>query len=537
LFSTMHPLTNPLQNALYQKGIFLVIVKRNPYTMFTGKDWNWQLERQYRVFVVRIEVTPPLANQTHRANNNPFKIIVAYFFCTFCKRGLVNLRNSTTTNILSLKLASLSGNWVPRFAQHNLFSDEEDEHANEEACRKSDVMDLYNSKRVISCESNPMLARMIVAASGINSTLKLQQEYDKNFVKIPRISVYTTYDNEFELCKYSSPMLRRYEHPSIIYCFNLEKESVAQTNMWTKYVSLDTWSMVGLCLVLLSILNAFSGSHQKSFTIRNLFLFVSSLLKLIRILGRQSWSHKWKLFGLVEIAFSTLISVYENSITAGVVVPLVPQPYSNTRELYDNNYTFVVEQDNFPEISNWLSDEYSTKHHPKVINEENFANIRTWLRRFFLKPVGGKKFAIIGDLSKSYHYQAVTFAKETNHTCYQMYPQEGEIMPRSVYFAFRSAVASSLQKGVLLLQAFGFTTAFEAAKDYLGYSVALRHTRGLAAEYGYNGITYNDLKNYRLKENMVTLGNLKSILYFKVTLNLVSGVVLFVELVPKIKFS
>jgi len=81
--------------------------------------------------------------------------------------------------------------------------------------------------------------------------------------------------------------------------------------------------------------------------------------------------------------FSTLISVYENSITAGVVVPLVPQPFSNTRDLYNDNYTFVVEQDNFPEISSWLSDEYSTKNHPKVINVENFANIRTWLEGFF----------------------------------------------------------------------------------------------------------------------------------------------------------
>jgi len=47
----------------------------------------------------------------------------------------------------------------------------------------------------------------------------------------------------------------------------------------------------------------------------------------------------------MKIMFSTPICVYKNSITAGVVVSLVPQQFTNTRELFDSNYTFIVADD------------------------------------------------------------------------------------------------------------------------------------------------------------------------------------------------
>jgi len=252
----------------------------------------------------------------------------------------------------------------------------------------------------------------------------------------------------------------------------------------------------------------------------------------MRMRSRKSWSHRWKLFGLVEIMFSTLIAVYENSITAGVVVPSVPQPYSNTRELYNNNYTFVSETP--PDtIYTWLSDEYSTKNHIKVLSIRNFASLWSWLERFFIEPKQGEKYAIVGDLSKNCHYRVVTFVKERNHTCYQMYPPEEAFTARPIFFTFQSAVASSLQKGLSRLQAFGFVRAFEAPLDFLGASVAISYTRDLAADYGYQGITYKDIKHNRLKESMVTLGNLRSIFYLELTLHIAAGVGLIGELVVR----
>jgi len=231
--------------------------------------------------------------------------------------------------------------------------------------------------------------------------------------------------------------------------------------------------------------------------------------------------------------FSTLISLYENSITAGVVVPSTPQPFSNTRELFNNNYTFVVEYEVDHKVYVWLSDEYNTKNHKRVLKVDNFAEISKWLKRYFMEPFKDKKYAIVGELSKSYHFRAVTFVKEKNHTCYQSYSRERAFMAEPMFFRFRSAMASSLQKGVSLLQAFGFVHAFEAAEDFLGYSIALSYARRLTRKYGYEGITYKDLKNIRLKENMITLGNLRPIFYLQLTVSLVSGVCLIAELLAR----
>jgi len=526
LFSTIPVIENPLQSALYQKAIFLIFVKSHPDDMFTGKSWNSQLERQNRIFVFQIKIN--LGN--YELKSTPFYLRRTYFFCTFCKHGLVDL-NSSSTNSLSLKLSSFEKKWVPKFAEHYFYFGDEEDLARDEACIKADIMELHNFNREPKCDSPPMLARLIIFASGSNLTLKLRRDTSE----IPRMSLMTNQQGlRFEKHKYSSPILRKHNYPSIIYCFNLEKGTVAQTNMWTKYVALDSWALVGLFLIVLSILNANKGStiDRKSIKLimANLFLLVNSFLKITRVISRQSWSHKWKLFGLVELIFSTLISVYENSITAGVVVPSVPEPFSNTRELFNNNYTFVVEKESSSGIYGWLSDEYNTKNHRRVTSVEDFAYVNTWLKKYFLETSTDKKYAIVGQLSKNYHFRAITFAKEKNHTCYQMYPTEKAFMAQSIYFQFRSAMASSLQKGVLLLQAFGFTHAFETTIDHLGYSVALDYTRRLAAQYGYTGITSNHLKNERLQENMITFGNLKPILVLQLLLNFAAGVFLITEL-------
>jgi len=534
LFSTIPAFITPLQSALYQKALFLIFTKRYPRNMFNGETWYLQHERQYRIFIIRIKTTP--YHEKHR--EKLFASSEAFFFCTFCKGGLVQLRNPMKTpNQFSLTLQSLQKDWVPEFAEHYDIGDDKKELANEEACRKSDVMKLYDQR--VNCNPNTIIARMIIFASECNVTLKLiasRDHYDLS--KKPRIIVYSR-RTEFGLYRYSSPIFRRYDYPSIIYCFNLKRVTVAQKNMWTKYVPMDTWALVGLCLLVLSILSTAQGSviHKKSFKCltQNLFLLVNSFVKLMGILSRQSWNHKWKLFGLVEIMFSILIAVYENSITAEVVVPLVPQPFGNTRELFNNNYTFVAQflpdDRMYNRMYSWLSDEYDTKNHPRVLKASDFANIVKWLKRFFLQPLEGKKYAIVGDLSKNYHFRAVTFVKEKNHTCYQMYPKETAFVAQPIHIMFESAVASSLQKGVSLLQAFGFIRAFEACEDFVGYSVALGYTRKMADQYGYKGITYKDLKNNRLKESMVILGNLRLILYLTITLILVAGVCLILELI------
>jgi len=64
-----------------------------------------------------------------------------------------------------------------------------------------------------------------------------------------------------------------------------------------------------------------------------------------------------------------------------------------------------------------------------------------------------------------------------------------------------------------LLSAGGFLHAVENAKEFRISLVALIYTRPLVAKYN-REITYKDLKNRRLQESMITLGNLKPVGYF-----------------------
>jgi len=390
---------------------------------------------------------------------------------------------------LSLKLSSLEKIGESFDAVHYYSVPHKSELANEN-CRHTNIMYLYAKE--LECEHQVILENTIVSASGINITTKpyLTKYYDHK--KMPQIFGEIQYYGFVEPFKYSSPVFKEYKYPNIIYCLNLERVTVAETNMWTKYVPMDIWGLVGLCFFLLAVLNPTSQKIKFKFLFQHCLLFVSSFLKLMGTFWRQSWSHKWKLLGVLELLFSTLICVYENSITVNVVKPLVPKPFLSTKELYNNNYTFVVQKLNFYITRNWLLDEYNRRNHHKIIEVEYFFYMSEWLERYLLNHHNDVKYAIVGYLNFHFHYQVVKFVKEKNDTCYQMFPTEKAFSPQPFYFHFTSAVASSLHTGVSRLGAAGFLRVFEACKDFRENLVALAFARPLAAEYE-NELTYEEV--------------------------------------------
>jgi len=285
-------------------------------------------------------------------------------------------------------------------------------------------------------------------------------------------------------------------------------------------------------LLLSAILNTTNQFGLRKKPIKSVFkcfvLFVNCFLSLSRILWRQSWSHKLKLLAGLELLFTTLLSIYENSITVSVVVPLVPKPLLNTRELYNNNYTFIVEKAFSLRIYHWLSDEYNTVNHPRVCPVLHFHYINNWLEDLFLRRENQTKYAIVGFLSKYFHFRAVWFVKERNDTCYQVYPAEGEFYSVPYYFTLKSAVASSLTKGLSLVQAHGFYSMIEKSQNFREHLSALYFTRPLIAKYD-KDIDNFDLKNNRMKENLITLGNIKSVLYIGLVLTLSASVTFVAE--------
>jgi len=172
-------------------------------------------------------------------------------------------------------------------------------------------------------------------------------------------------------------------------------------------------------------------------------------------------------------------------------------------------------------------------NHPRVLGVHRFISLSKWLERYFLKQPPETKYAIVGELSKHFNFRAVSFVTAKNDTCYQMYPTEKPFYPDPVYFLFVSAVSSSFHKGASLLCAVGIARAFENAKEFQMSLEALNYTRPLVAKYS-KEVTHKDLKSRRLKESMITLGNLELVLHLMLIL-FVSASVSFVLEVSIIK--
>jgi len=220
--------------------------------------------------------------------------------------------------------------------------------------------------------------------------------------------------------------------------------------------------------------------------------------------------------------FSTLICVYENLITVNIVKPLYQRPFMSTLELYNNNYTFVVQRSQ--RVRDWLDKEYNRTNH---LNVSHAADLNEWLS-YFLNHTNEIKYAIVGQLDKHFHYRAVSLVRERNGTCYQMFPNEKAFSPEPFYFHFSSAVAYSLRKGVSRIRASGLLRAVEIAQDFRRDILATNLVRLLAAKYE-NDLPYEDLQNNRLKQSLITLGNFKSVLYAVLIITLLASFAFIAE--------
>jgi len=176
------------------------------------------------------------------------------------------------------------------------------------------------------------------------------------------------------------------------------------------------------------------------------------------------------------------------------------------------------------------------KNNSRVLKVRGFWNLDTWVEKYFLKHQNDRKYAIVGYFSNNFEFIAVNFVKEKNDTCYEMYPTEKEFVSKAFFFAFPSAIGSSLHKGLGLLLASGFPQVIEASHDFRRYGLALSHTRPLVVKYD-KEINYMDLKNSRLQENMITLGNMKSVVYVGLILIISAGVAFVAEVFSKIIVS
>jgi len=218
LFSTLPSFEDPFQSALYRKALFLMFVNHNPTDMLTGNNWYLHVERQYRIFVDRVKMTP----YYNQLREKPFAFYQRYFFCTFCYRGLLQL-NPMYTKFLFLKLSNFQKFWSPIYAQHYYLGSNDSEVANED-CRRKNFTNLYRRKP--KCYIPPILYQLIVSASGNNFTMTPYVTEYFDYTTIPQIfgkQHAGVFDEAY--FQYSSPLLNYNEYPNIIYCLNLGRET------------------------------------------------------------------------------------------------------------------------------------------------------------------------------------------------------------------------------------------------------------------------------------------------------------------------
>jgi len=243
LFSTVPSLgDDPISSVFYKNGLFLIYVMRNPFEMFTQESQKLQLDRQDRIFVFRFEMAPGF----YQNSTKQLELNEAYFFCPFCLSGFVRL-NSVCSNILSLTVSKFQLDWAPEFSNHYYQVYDSTPMKNGKFCRQQNAMYMY--KRVIKCLHHIMTIQLIVSASGSNFTLEFYPSRYYNYSKIPTLYAHAKSYRTHLHHKYLSPVLSHFEYSSIIYCFNLGRKTIAESDMWTKYVPVNLWGLVVLFIL------------------------------------------------------------------------------------------------------------------------------------------------------------------------------------------------------------------------------------------------------------------------------------------------
>jgi len=232
LFSTIPPFETPQKCALYQKAMFLIVVRSEFRDIINYKTWFANFDREYRIFVSKIEMAP----HYNQRREEQFVFYRTYFFCSFCKLCFIRV-NTMNLNYLSMTLSSVEKYWDPIYAIHYYTANSKFQAKIDKFCRLKNAMYLYGVSH--ECASYVVLIQLIAYASGHNFTLKPHFSLYYDFDKIPQIFENDQYNGFEKSSKYSSPMLKTYQYPSIIYCFNLGRQTIAEANMWTKYVPGD----------------------------------------------------------------------------------------------------------------------------------------------------------------------------------------------------------------------------------------------------------------------------------------------------------
>jgi len=289
-----------------------------------------------------------------------------------------------------------------------------------------------------------------------------------------------------------------------------------QTNMWVSNVSPVVWSLVILTLVLMAVIHGvkdFVAKNNLSCYFSLFMSFANYFLHTVGTVSRQSLSHKSLYLAALELLFTFLLSAYENFMAVKLVVPISQKPFDNVKDLYDNNYTFLVIQCTSVEI--FIREEYRRKYKNKFIQVPSYKFGYDRTKKYFWKQRDGSRYAAFDPFRvENYLINVIEDYTARLYECYKMFLPESAFAPYPTFFMFHSAIAPELKQG---LQRFfatgigGFLSRSSNFKTLWKRKIRVRMKR--QTDKAFKEIL-RQKEIGKVEGNMITLGNCVKVFSF-----------------------
>jgi len=515
------------EQAVYKRALIIIIVRKHPRKMsYYTIDYEDMIKMEHRVFMYRIMLK---GDGFHR------KIVFskAYFLCVFCEPGIVYIGDKNVD--LSTDISNFKHRW--KYATHYWQRDFL-EKISDEVCNERTITSLSSISN--KCHAAQAVTQLIFHSYDKNLTVVIW-DYRGN----PKISYPDTRTDPSDYI-HTKPDIETYERPIIMYCDYGGAFLVAQRDMWNKNVSTVVWVALAITILVLAVLSILrdSNSYLGRSLLSILLLYLNNVVQLMRAFIRQGAAHKWILLAFIEIMVNIMLTAYENYITVNVVVPLVPKPYSNTKQIFDNNYYFTLNgkskvcTDIFPtppcenyvkyRADTWLQNEYNTVNHEKVFEISKYEFSHKWIYNLLKKNETGKKHAVVGTSQNGDNFYFVEQTIGKMYSCYKIFPTDKAFNEYPILISFESAISSQLIRKMKVLKASGVLTAIELVTQFnrkIKANAELKRLRSSGKLLNYKG---QDFSNF-LTNNLITLQHGTRPCMLGITVIIVSVVIFMLE--------
>jgi len=451
-----------------------------------------------------------------------------FYYCVFT-RSVFRLKDQN--NVLQTQITDYQREWQEG-ATHTwpYFGNLEGYLSNSFKCSKVSYVNYFHPT-VRYCRSKQLIFQLIVTFSKLNISLKV---IPHTIYVVPGLDIVTLGGGDRgELSHwnfYSTPSLKSYEKLGMIYCLDKNVEFLRRGDIWFNILQKIIWFLLILTIFLVAVLNVLCSTLKRR--IENVLEEICfEFWDILRTITRQTINLKDTRFLLLEIIFVILLIVYENYVTLEIVVLKVPKPFSDLKELVNQNYTFVLDKRTLNTASIWLKKEFNTTDDDRRVLEADIKMQYSWIQQYFWKQSNSIfKYAVLDKYAGNTYIDYVTMLSEHLYLCHKLYPSHQAFWAMPDMYAFESPVSEYFRTGLSNLHASGVdlllkNTNYEFSKYWARIQNRLEEANDKAMK-----ASRDVEENNRFSNNMLRLKNWVIILCIVCALLIISFIVLFVEM-------